>query len=75
MCLCVQTALHWAAKQGHQEAVDTMLRAGADVNIRSVRKEEEEQIVFLSPGLLLLTGFSCDVAFLLQPGPPQTSRV
>ncbi|MED6272802.1 hypothetical protein CHARACLAT_000456 [Characodon lateralis] len=31
-----KTALHWAAKQGRQEAVDIMLRSGADVNIRSV---------------------------------------
>ncbi|XP_069580478.1 ankyrin repeat domain-containing protein SOWAHA [Brachyistius frenatus] len=31
----VMTALHWAAKQGCQEAVDMMLRSGADVNIRS----------------------------------------
>ncbi|XP_035859389.1 ankyrin repeat domain-containing protein SOWAHC isoform X2 [Sander lucioperca] len=29
------TALHWAAKHGHQEAVDMMLRSGADVNVRS----------------------------------------
>ncbi|XP_071318069.1 ankyrin repeat domain-containing protein SOWAHC-like isoform X2 [Trachinotus anak] len=29
------TALHWAAKQGRQEAVDMMLRSGADVNVRS----------------------------------------
>ncbi|KAG7218056.1 hypothetical protein INR49_020666 [Caranx melampygus] len=29
------TALHWAAKQGRQDAVDMMLRSGADVNIRS----------------------------------------
>ncbi|XP_039988716.1 ankyrin repeat domain-containing protein SOWAHC [Xiphias gladius] len=29
------TALHWAAKQGHQEALDMMLRSGADVNVRS----------------------------------------
>ncbi|XP_068996113.1 ankyrin repeat domain-containing protein SOWAHA-like [Embiotoca jacksoni] len=31
----VMTALHWAAKQGCQEAVDMMLRSGVDVNIRS----------------------------------------
>ncbi|XP_076590123.1 uncharacterized protein LOC143322671 [Chaetodon auriga] len=31
----VMTALHWAAKQGRQEAVDMMLRSGADVNARS----------------------------------------
>ncbi|KAM7002345.1 uncharacterized protein LKV04_003635 [Tautogolabrus adspersus] len=31
-----KTALHWAAKQGCQEAVDVMLRSGADVNARSV---------------------------------------
>ncbi|XP_054862414.1 ankyrin repeat domain-containing protein SOWAHC [Amphiprion ocellaris] len=31
-----KTALHWAAKQGRQEAVDMMLRSGADVNVRSV---------------------------------------
>ncbi|XP_041794648.1 ankyrin repeat domain-containing protein SOWAHC [Chelmon rostratus] len=30
-----KTALHWAAKQGRQEAVDMMLRSGADVNARS----------------------------------------
>ncbi|KAI3371041.1 hypothetical protein L3Q82_023523 [Scortum barcoo] len=30
------TALHWAAKQGHQEAVDMMLQSGADVNVRSL---------------------------------------
>ncbi|XP_041652200.1 ankyrin repeat domain-containing protein SOWAHC [Cheilinus undulatus] len=30
-----KTALHWAAKQGRQEAVDVMLRSGADVNARS----------------------------------------
>jgi len=35
--VCFQTALHWAAKQGRQEAVDMMLRSGADVNVRSVR--------------------------------------
>ncbi|XP_041852080.1 ankyrin repeat domain-containing protein SOWAHC-like [Melanotaenia boesemani] len=29
------TALHWAAKQGRQDAVDMMLRSGADVNVRS----------------------------------------
>nr|XP_046250987.1 ankyrin repeat domain-containing protein SOWAHC [Scatophagus argus] len=29
------TALHWAAKQGRQEAVDLMLCSGADVNVRS----------------------------------------
>ncbi|XP_037621921.1 ankyrin repeat domain-containing protein SOWAHC [Sebastes umbrosus] len=29
------TALHWAAKQGRQEAADMMLRSGADVNVRS----------------------------------------
>ncbi|XP_044211619.1 ankyrin repeat domain-containing protein SOWAHC-like isoform X1 [Thunnus albacares] len=29
------TALHWAAKQGRQEAVDMMLCSGADVNVRS----------------------------------------
>ncbi|XP_045894038.1 ankyrin repeat domain-containing protein SOWAHC isoform X2 [Micropterus dolomieu] len=29
------TALHWAAKQGRQEAVDMMLRSGADVNVKS----------------------------------------
>ncbi|XP_013878458.1 ankyrin repeat domain-containing protein SOWAHC isoform X2 [Austrofundulus limnaeus] len=31
----ITTALHWAAKQGHQEVVEMMLRSGADVNIRS----------------------------------------
>ncbi|XP_029992327.1 ankyrin repeat domain-containing protein SOWAHA isoform X2 [Sphaeramia orbicularis] len=31
----ITTALHWAAKQGRQEAVDMMLRSGADVNVRS----------------------------------------
>ncbi|XP_060892202.1 ankyrin repeat domain-containing protein SOWAHC [Labrus mixtus] len=31
-----KTALHWAAKQGCQEAVDVMLCSGADVNARSV---------------------------------------
>ncbi|XP_049430893.1 ankyrin repeat domain-containing protein SOWAHC-like [Epinephelus fuscoguttatus] len=31
----VSTALHWAAKQGCREAVDMMLQAGADVNVRS----------------------------------------
>ena len=36
VCVCFQTALHWAAKQGRQEAVDMMLRFGADVNARSV---------------------------------------
>ncbi|XP_028441669.1 ankyrin repeat domain-containing protein SOWAHC isoform X1 [Perca flavescens] len=30
-----KTALHWAAKHGRQEAVDMMLRSGADVNVRS----------------------------------------
>ncbi|KAL7402083.1 hypothetical protein ABVT39_009249 [Epinephelus coioides] len=30
-----KTALHWAAKQGCREAVDMMLQAGADVNVRS----------------------------------------
>ncbi|CAJ1055798.1 ankyrin repeat domain-containing protein SOWAHC-like isoform X1 [Xyrichtys novacula] len=30
-----KTALHWAAKQGRQDAVDMMLRSGADVNARS----------------------------------------
>ncbi|KAK2842873.1 hypothetical protein Q5P01_013073 [Channa striata] len=29
------TALHWAAKQGSEEAVEMMLRFGADVNVRS----------------------------------------
>ncbi|XP_048113150.1 ankyrin repeat domain-containing protein SOWAHA [Alosa alosa] len=32
------TALHWAAKQGRLETVDMMARAGADVNLRSVRE-------------------------------------
>ncbi|XP_043981836.1 uncharacterized protein LOC122836166 isoform X3 [Gambusia affinis] len=31
----ITTALHWAAKQGRQEAVDMMVQSGADVNIRS----------------------------------------
>ncbi|XP_023201063.1 ankyrin repeat domain-containing protein SOWAHC-like isoform X1 [Xiphophorus maculatus] len=31
----VTTALHWAAKQGRQEAVDMMVHSGADVNVRS----------------------------------------
>ncbi|KAF6722111.1 Ankyrin repeat domain-containing protein SOWAHC [Oryzias melastigma] len=30
-----KTALHWAAKQGRRDAVDMMLRSGADVNVRS----------------------------------------
>ncbi|XP_026221254.1 ankyrin repeat domain-containing protein SOWAHC-like [Anabas testudineus] len=30
-----KTALHWAAKQGRQEAVDLMIHRGADVNVRS----------------------------------------
>ncbi|XP_029283430.1 ankyrin repeat and protein kinase domain-containing protein 1-like [Cottoperca gobio] len=34
-CVCFQTALHWAAKQGGQEAVELMLLSGADVNVRS----------------------------------------
>ena len=46
VCVCVcggggglQTALHWAAKQGCQDAVDMMLRSGADVNVKSVSSE------------------------------------
>ncbi|XP_028286345.1 ankyrin repeat domain-containing protein SOWAHC [Parambassis ranga] len=30
-----KTALHWAAKQGRQEAADMLLHSGADVNARS----------------------------------------
>ncbi|XP_014900765.1 ankyrin repeat domain-containing protein SOWAHC isoform X3 [Poecilia latipinna] len=37
----VTTALHWAAKQGRQEAVDMMIHSGADVNVRSVRVCEQ----------------------------------
>ncbi|KAK6288403.1 hypothetical protein J4Q44_G00388970 [Coregonus suidteri] len=31
-----QTTLHWTAKQGRVEAVDMMVRAGMNVNIRLV---------------------------------------
>lgn len=36
VCVCSQTALHWAAKQGSVEGVDMMARTGVDVNIKSV---------------------------------------
>lgn len=36
MCVCFQTALHWAARHGREDAVDMMLHSGADVNVRSV---------------------------------------
>ncbi|XP_044048176.1 ankyrin repeat domain-containing protein SOWAHC isoform X2 [Siniperca chuatsi] len=38
------TALHWAAKQGRQEAVDMMLRSGADVNVRSHVRDAKTSI-------------------------------
>lgn len=45
-CVCMrvlQTALHWAAKQGRVEMVDMMARSGADVNQRAVRADRSQR--------------------------------
>lgn len=44
-CVCMhvlQTALHWAAKQGRVEMADMMARSGADVNQRAVRADRSQ---------------------------------